>query len=147
MVTQLTENNGRLTGDLSSKIDEAIKEFSLDKDDSALSRLVRKVEAAQRTITDEFSLDNEGSALNRMSNLLGEATDAINNNLSLDKEGSALGRLRREVVEILDRHEAQATTFQRDLTNAPEAMKARREESLRSTAHGKEFQDVVFEFA
>lgn len=147
MVTELTENNGRLTGDLTSKIDEAIKEFSLDKDDSALSRLVRKVEAAQRTITDEFSLDNEGSALNRMSNLLGEATDAINNNLSLDKEGSALGRLRREVVEILDRHEVQATTFQRDVTNALEAMKARREESLRSTAHGKEFQDVVFEFA
>jgi len=147
MVSELTENNGRLTGSLTSKIDEAIKEFSLDKDDSALSRLVRKVETAQRTITDEFSLDNEGSALNRMSNLLGEATDAINNNLSLDKEGSALGRLRREVVEILDRHEAQATTFQRDVTCALEAMKARREESLRSTAHGKEFQDVVFEFA
>jgi gas vesicle protein len=147
MVTELTENNGRLTGDLTSKIDEAIKEFSLDKDDSALSRLVRKVESAQRTITDEFSLDNEGSALNRMSNLLGKATDAINNNLSLDKEGSALGRLRREVIEILDRHEAQATTFQRDVTCALEAIKARREESLRSTAHGKEFQDVVFEFA
>lgn len=147
MVAELTENNGQLTGDLTSKIDEAIKEFSLDKDDSALSRLVRKVEAAQRTITDQFSLDNEGSALNRMSNMLGQTTDAINNNLSLDKEGSALGRLRREVIEILDRHEAQAITFQRDVTCALEAMKARREESLRSTAHGKEFQDIVFEFA
>jgi hypothetical protein len=147
MVAELTDNNGRLTGDLTSKIDEAIKEFSLDKEDSALSRLVRRVEAAQRTITDEFSLDNEGSALNRMSNLLGEATDAINNNLSLDKEGSALGRLRREVVEILERHEAQATSFQREVTCTLEAMKARREESLRSTAHGQEFQDVVFEFA
>lgn len=146
MVSELTENNGRLTGNLTSKIDEAIKEFSLDKDDSALSRLVRKVEAAQRTITDEFSLDNEGSALNRMSNLLGEATDAINNNLSLDKEGSALGRLRHEVIDILDRHEAQAASFQRDVTGALEAMKARREESFRSTAHGKEFQDVVIEF-
>jgi len=147
LVTELTESNGRLTGDLTSKIDQAIKEFSLDKDDSALSRLVRKVEAAQRTITDEFSLDNERSALNRMSNLLGQATDAINNNLSLDREGSALGRLRREVLEILDRHEAQATTFQRDVTCALETIKARREESLRSTTHGREFQDVVFEFA
>jgi hypothetical protein len=147
MVAELSDTNGRLTGDLTNKIDEAIREFSLDKDDSALSRLVRKVEAAQRTITNELSLDNEGSALNRMSSLLGNATDAINNNLSLDQEGSALGRLRREVVEILDRHEAQATTFQRDVTCALEAMKARREESLRSTTHGKEFQDVVFEFA
>jgi hypothetical protein len=32
-----------------------------------LSRLVRKVEAAQQTITQEFSLDNEHSALSRMS--------------------------------------------------------------------------------
>jgi hypothetical protein len=82
-----------------------------------------------------------------MSNLLGEAADAITNNLSLDKEGSALSRLRREVIEILSRHEQQAASFQRDVTSALEAMKARREESLRSTAHGKQFQDVVFEFA
>src|SRR5207302_9983060 len=54
---------------------------------------------------------------------------------------------RHEVIDILDRHEAQAASFQRDVTGALEAMKARREESLRSTAHGKEFQDVVFEFA
>src|SRR4029077_2792993 len=146
MIAELTENNGRLTGDLTTKIDEVVKEFSLDKDDSALSRLVRKVEAAQRTITDEFSLDNEQSALSRMSNLLNHATDAINNNLTLDKEGSALFRLRRELVDILARHEDQASSFQRDVTAALEAMKARREESLRSTAHGKEFQDVVFEF-
>jgi len=147
MVAELTDNNGRLTGHLANKIDEAIKEFSLDKDDSALSRLVRRVEAAQRTITDEFSLDNEGSALNRISSLLSEATDAINDNLSLDKEGSGLARIRREFVEILSRHEQQNASFQRDVTSTLEAMKARREESYRSTAHGREFQDVVFEFS
>ncbi len=146
MVVELSEKNGRLTGDLTSKIDEVVKEFSLDKDDSALSRLVRKVETAQRTITDEFSLDNESSALSRMSNLLNEATDAINNNLTLDKDGSALARLRRELIDILARHEEQASSFQRDVTSSLEAMKARREESLRSTAHGKQFEDVVFEF-
>lgn len=146
MVTELTENNGRLTGDLTSKIDEAVKEFSLDKDDSALSRLMRKVETAQRTITDEFSLDNEDSALSRMCNLLNQTTDAINNNLTLDKEGSALSRLRRELIDILVRHEDQASSFQRDVTSSLEAMKARREESLRSTTHGKQFQDVVVEF-
>lgn len=146
MVIELAENNGRLASNLSNRIDDVVKEFSLDTDDSALSRLVRKVETAQRTITDEFSLDNERSALSRMSGLLNQATDGINNNLTLDKEGSALSRLRREIIATLQRHEEQATVFQREMTSALEAMKAKREESLRSTTHGKEFQDVVVEF-
>lgn len=146
MVEELTSNNGQLAGSLTTKINEAIKEFSLDKDDSALSRLVRRVEATQRTITDEFSLDNKDSALNRISGLLGAATDAINNNLSLDKEGSALARLRKEFIAILSRHQEQNTSFQRDVTCALEAMKARREESLRSTTHGKDFEDLVVQF-
>jgi len=146
MVAELTEKNGQLSGDLTLKVDEVVKEFSLDAEDSALSRLVRKVEAAQRTITDEFSLDNDGSALARMSGLLNLATDAINNNLTLDKEGSALARLKRELVEILKSHEDKATSFQRDVTSALEAMKARREESLRSTTHGRQFEEVVVEF-
>lgn len=146
MISELTEENGRLTGDLARKVEEVVKEFSLDEEDSALSRLVRKVENAQRIISNEFSLDNEASALSRMSSLLHEATDAINNNLTLDKEGSALARLKRELVDILKSHEERAATFQSDVTSALEAMKARREESLRSTAHGKDFEDLVVEF-
>jgi hypothetical protein len=146
LISELTEKNGRLTGDLTKKVEEVVKEFSLDAEDSALSRLVRKVENAQRTITNEFSLDNDESALSRMSNLLNEATDAINNNLTLDLEGSALARLKRELVEILKSHQEQATTFQIDVTSALEAMKARRAESFRSTTHGRQFEDVVFEF-
>jgi hypothetical protein len=146
MLSELTEENGRLTGDLSKKVQAVVKEFSLDEEDSALSRLVRKVENAQRIISNEFSLDNDGSALSRMSSLLHQATDAINNNLTLDKEGSALARLKRELVDILSSHEERAATFQNDVTSALEAMKARREESLRSTTHGKEFEEVVVEF-
>ncbi len=107
---------------------------------------MRKVENAQRIITNEFSLDNDGSALSRMSNLLNDATDAINNNLTLDVEGSALARLKRELVEILRSHQEQATSFQIDVTSALEGMKARRAESFRSTTHGRQFEDVVFEF-
>jgi hypothetical protein len=146
MIAELTEENGRLTGDLTKKVDEVVKEFSLDEEDSALSRLVRKVENAQRIMTNEFSLDNDDSALSRMSNLLDEATNAINNNLTLDVEDSALARLKRELVDILKSHQEQATSFQIDVTSALEAMKARREESLRSTAHGRQFEDVVVEF-
>ncbi len=146
MISELTEENGRLTGDLTKKVDEVVKEFSLDEEDSALSRLVRKVETAQRTITNEFSLDNDGSALSRMSVLLNDATAAIHSNLTLDNEGSALARLKRELVEILKGHQEQATFFQKEVTSALDVMKARREESLRSTTHGRRFEEVVVEF-
>jgi predicted XRE-type DNA-binding protein len=146
MIAELTEKNGRLTGDLTRKVDDVVKEFSLDEEDSALSRLVRKVETAQRTITNEFSLDNDGSALSRMSVLLNDATAAIHSNLTLDNEGSALARLKREIVDILKGHQEQATFFQKEVTSALDVMKARREESLRSTTHGRQFEEVVVEF-
>lgn len=146
LVAELSEENGRLRTDLENRIDEVTQEFSLDRDDSALSRLVSKVERAQATIAREFSLDNGDSALSRLSHLLDEATGAINNNLTLDKDGSALSLLRRELVDILQRHENQASSFQQEVTNALEAIKARREESLRSTTHGREFEELVVEF-
>lgn len=119
MVFELTEKNGKFTGDLTSKIDEAVKEFSLDKEDSALSRLVRKVETAQKIISNEFSLDNAGSAL---------------------------ARLKDELMGVLNVHNEQNEAFQRDVTSALEAMKARRSESLRSTTHGIDFEAAVVEF-
>jgi hypothetical protein len=146
MVSELTEENGRLRSDFVQRMDEVADEFSLDKEDSALSRLVRKVEEAQKTITREFSLDDNSSALSRMSHLLNDAADAINNNLTLDNDEAALARLRRELLDILKRHEEQATSFQREVTLAIETMKIKREEAGRSMAHGNQFEDAVVDF-
>ena len=119
MIAELTDKNGKLTGDLTTCIGEVTKEFSLDKEDSALSRLVRKVETAQKTISSEFSLDNSGSAL---------------------------ARLKEELVGILTEQNSRNTTFQNNVTSTLEAMKARRDESLRSTRHGNAFEQAVVEF-
>ena len=146
MVSELSERNGEFTGSLSEKIEGIVKEFSLDAEDSALSRLVRKVETAQRTISNEFSLDNDTSALSRMSVLVNEATTAIHTNLTLDNECSALARLKRELLEILTSQHDRNVKFQEDVTGALHAMKARREEALRSTSHGKDFESAVVEF-
>ena len=146
LLSELAGENGRLQGDLTGKIDEIVKEFSLDNEDSALSRLVRKVENAQQTISMEFSLDNSASALSRMSGMLSNATDAISQNLTLDNEHSALARLRRELLDILKGHQEQTNSFQVEIKSALESMKARREESLRSTTHGKQFEEVVVDF-
>lgn len=146
LVLEISEDSGRLKSGLAGQVEKMVEEFSLDKEDSALSRLVKKVEEAQETISKEFSLDDEGSALSQMTGLLQKATDAINTNLTLDEEGSGLARLRRELVEILSRHENRANSFQTEVTAALEAMKARRQEASRSTTHGRDFEDVTVEF-
>ena len=146
LINELSDENGKLKRDLEHKVDELVKEFSLDKEDSALSRLVKKVEATQQTIAKEFSLNEEESALSRMSKVLHRATEAIDNNLTLDKEESALARMRRELVDILENHAKKAAFFQESVKESLAKMTARREEALRSTAHGRQFEDVVWEF-
>jgi gas vesicle protein len=146
LLSELAQERGQLKADLASQVEEVVSEFSLDNEDSALSRLVRQVEGAQQTITSEFSLDNEESSLSRLAAVVNRATEAIDKNLTLDDEKSALFRLKRELVDILERHEQQANSFQVEVKSALEAMKAKREESLRSTVHGVDFQMLVLEF-
>jgi hypothetical protein len=146
LVAEVTQKSGDLQRSLAERIEEVVGEFSLDDDSSALSRLVKKVENAQQTISQEFSLDNEGSALSRMSQVMKKATEAIDNNLTLDKEQSALARLRRELVDVLNRHEQQANAFQSEVKTTLAGISAKREEASRSTTHGREFEDLVWEF-
>lgn len=119
LVKELTTRQGELSDKLRTKIDEVVKEFSLDQEDSALSRLVRNVDRAQRTITNEFSLDDEHSAL---------------------------ARLKRELTGLFEKQEEKNHKFQQQVTNALQAMTARKEEAQKSTRHGLEFEDAVFEF-
>lgn len=146
LVVELAGNNNNLQEALADKVDEVVKEFSLDQEDSALSRLVRKVEEAQQSIAQEFSLDNDQSALSRMTEFMGRATEAIDNNLTLDKEQSALSRLKRELLDVLSRHEQQANSFQSEVKASLAEIRAKREEAARSTTHGRDFEDLVWEF-
>lgn len=63
---ELTAKQGELQKGLSGDVDQLRRLLSLDEDDSALSRLVRKVEHAQTGIVEQFSLDSEHSALSRL---------------------------------------------------------------------------------
>ena len=69
LLGEVTEKNGVLRKDLVVDLDKIRKEFSLDNEDGVLSRLVARVEGANRTILNEFSADNELSALNKMAKL------------------------------------------------------------------------------
>lgn len=144
-IVELEEHRGKLSTNLDNKINELVKEFSLDEEDSALSRLVRNVERAQRTITSEFSLDDDASALSRLKMMLESTNAAIHGHLSLDDEKSALARLKRELLCLLKDHTESNHKFQEEVKTALRAMQARREEAERSTRHGLEFEDAVYE--
>jgi len=96
-----------------------VREFSLDTEDSALSRLVKRVELAQRQISAEFTLDSEQSALSRM---------------------------KREFDRLIDSIRKDSAAFQERVVATLEAMKARKQESLASTAHGRDFEQAAYEF-
>ena len=87
LLRKVTENNGRLAGDVRALVDELAKEFSLDKPDSALSRLVGKVEDAQGLIGRSLSLDDERSPLSRLKRELQSTIDIlVKNNADFQKE-------------------------------------------------------------
>jgi hypothetical protein len=118
-LAEIKDHYEGVSGDLTTRIDKAVGEFSLDDDNSALSRLVRNVTTAQETITREFSLD---------------------------EKASALSRLRGELVELLQRQDETNQKFQEEVKVAIAQMQARRAESERSTRHGLDFEQAVFEF-
>jgi hypothetical protein len=107
-----------------------LREFSLDKKDSALSRLVA-----------EFSLDDDASALSRLSKMLAATSEQIGKNLTLDDEGSALARLRRELVVTIDRLTANNAEFQSQVRETLARLDARRREEARTPSHGVAFEE------
>ena len=100
---------------MQSKIDDVVKEFSLDEENSALSRLVRNVDLAQRTIVREFSLDNPESAFSRLNTILRDTQSAIHGNLTLDDENAPLARLKRELLQLLKEHSRENTEFREEV--------------------------------
>jgi hypothetical protein len=119
LVKELTERHGQLANGLKESVDEVIGEFSLDKPDSALSRLVGQVEIAQRKISSEFSLD---------------------------AEHSALARMKKELEQLIGKHNKDNDEFRAHVRESLAALQARKEESQRSTRHGLEFEQAVCEF-
>ena len=118
-VAELNEKHGEVGQALEKQIDSVIGEFDLGDKDSALSRLVARVEDAQEQISSEFSLDENSSALARMQNTL---------------------------LETLEKQQKNNRDFQEHVKIELEKMTTRREESEKSTRHGLEFEDAVFNF-
>ena len=113
---ELTTKHGDLNTALSNRMSKVVAEFSLDKPDSALSRLVGRVETAQGSLTKEFSLDNETSAISR---------------------------LRSEMQKHHSEQMQSANQFMERLNNLVTSMQVRKDEASKSTRHGLEFEAAV----
>ncbi|MBK6744590.1 MAG: hypothetical protein IPG66_17165, partial [Hydrogenophilales bacterium] len=103
---------------LQKRIGEVVGEFSLDNEQSALSRLVRRVEEAQGRISAEFTLD---------------------------AENSALARMKRELTQMIEAQNQAAQAFQTRVVSELEAMRARKTAEAASTTHGQDFQNACIE--
>jgi hypothetical protein len=118
-------------------------EFSLDRRDSALRRLVDELEqrhTALRTdlagqitsVIEEFSLDQPNSALSRLVSRVESAQRTITSEFSLDREDSALSRMSRMIVD-----------FRSEVRETLAGLSAQRREAGRSTRHGQQFEEAL----
>jgi len=70
---------------------------------------------------------------------------AISRHLTLDDETSALFRLKRELLEVLQKHEDRQRLFQQEVQVTLEKMQTRKATAARSTEHGLEFESRLFD--
>ena len=131
-------------------------EFSLDRSDSALSRLVRELKERHgdlernlgervASVVGEFSLDNKDSALSRLVGRVEQTQGQISAQFSLDNPESGLTR----IVQRLERFEAvqsdRSHQFEQKISTLLERIVTRRDDARRSTLHGNEFEARVGE--
>lgn len=132
-----TDANG-LRAQLAKTLEDALaqqrahilREFSLDHEGSALSRMAA-----------EFSLDAEGSAMNRLSKMLAATSEKIGKDLTLDDEASALSRLKRELLGTIEQLGKSNVEFQTQVREAMARMDTRRQEEARTPRHGVTFEE------
>jgi hypothetical protein len=146
-----------IDGTLKAQTEQVLRQFSLDRPDSALSRLLGEVATTNgklrselaldvKAVTKEFSLDHEDSALRRLSTAIDNTCKSVQTSLTLDDPLSPLSRLRLELRGVLDGLATSNTQFQTEVRATLESFKARREEAARSTRHGNTFEASVGDF-
>ncbi len=148
---------GLVAEELRGQSEAILGEFSLDNKNGALARLVDEIvcshgnaaEGLQKridSVVKEFSLDDEGSALSRLVQQVRQAQLQITSEFSLDGEESALARLRREWLDVARQQNEAIGKLTETVTAELRALQARRDESLRSTAHGNDFEAELWRY-
>ncbi len=122
-----------------------LREFSLDHPESALSRLVLRVEATEKKIGAQFSTDDDTSALSRLSKMLQATSDQVGKNLTLDDEGSALSRLKRELLATIEDLAKKNVELQLQVRETLGRLEKGKDDAERTTLKGAIFEDALGE--
>jgi hypothetical protein len=122
-----------------------LREFSLDYPESALSRLVLRVEATEKKIGDQFSTDDDTSALSRLSKMLQATSDQVGKNLTLDDESSALSRLKRELLATIEDLAKKNVELQLQVRETLGRLEKGKDDAQRTTLKGALFEDALGE--
>jgi len=117
-----------------------LAEFSLDKPDSALSRLLRELGDNNSKLTEELSLDKEDSALARLVTRVEAAAAKSTSELTLDNEGSALNRLRATLIESIASLARSQEGFQERVLETLARFDERERTKATGTQHGFAFE-------
>jgi hypothetical protein len=135
---------------LRTQSEHVLQQFSLDRKDSALSRLVAELATAHatantnmqhhvKTVVGEFSLDRPDSALSRLVGRVEAAQKRISDEFSLDNQASALNKLTALLASLQQKQTEFATNVQAQIAT----LTAQRAERDRGTRHGEEFEVAV----
>lgn len=130
--------------------EQVLQQFSLDRKDSALSRLVAELATAHnaannnmqqqvKAVVGEFSLDRPDSALSRLVGRVEAAQKRISDEFSLDNQASALNKLTALLASLQQKQVEFATSVQTQIAT----LTAQRAERARGTRHGEEFEGAV----
>lgn len=135
---------------LRAQSERVLQQFSLDRKDSALSRLVAELATAHaiantnmqqqvKSVVGEFSLDRPDSALSRLVGRVEAAQKRISDEFSLDNQASALNKLTALLASLQQKQTEFATSVQAQIAT----LTAQRAERARGTRHGEEFEAAV----
>ena len=137
---------GRVATVLEAQRERILRQFSLDDDASALSRLVQQIKGNNAEVVREFSLDHEDSALSRLMRGVQDAQTQISREFSLDEEDSALARMKKQMLDVLEQHRTERKNFEVEVRTALKEMQARKEErAARRRGNGVRFNAVQAE--
>lgn len=150
-VSQMQE---RMQKTLAAERELMFSQFSLDVDNSALSRLVKELKANHGDVTaaltnrmedvvGEFSLDRPDSALSRLVGRVESAQKSITDEFTLDKPESALRRLMDQLGASIAIGQRSQEEFQSSVLQILSALQAQKKAEAKSTTHGHAFEENV----
>lgn len=148
--------HAQLTQALQRQGEAITAEFTLDRPESALSRLVRELKERHgdlernlgekvASVVGEFSLDDENSALSRLVGRVESAQGQISAQFSLDNPESGLTRIVQRIESLERAQTERSREFELRVTGILDKLVVRRDESRRGTQHGNEFEARVGE--